>query len=99
MPNGSIFEFNFVSLGATGFGATNCCSLLLEGVVDGETEAGLTFDPQANGPRTSFESNITFAALPGPELGVEPRPVPLPAGGLFGLTALMAPAPAARRRA
>ena len=94
MLNGSIFTFNFISIGAVGFGATECCSLQLEGVAGGESDVGLTYDPGGNGPQGSFQTNISFAALPGPG----PSPVPLPASGLLAVAAVAALAVAARRR-
>jgi hypothetical protein len=87
MQNGSIFSFNFISIGAVGFSSTECCSLQLEGVVNGESDVGLTYDPQGNGPNGSFQTNISFASVPGP--GPGPSPVPLPASGALSLAALM----------
>jgi hypothetical protein len=97
MLNGSIFSFNFISIGAAGFSSTDCCSLQLEGVVGGESDVGLTYDPGGNGPHGSFLTNISFAALPGP--GPGPSPVPLPATGPLALAALVLGGAMFRRRA
>jgi hypothetical protein len=97
MQNGSIFSFNFISIGALGFSSTECCSLQLEGVVGGESDVGLTFDPQGNGPNGSFQTNISFAAVPGP--GPGPSPVPLPASGPLALAGLVLAGLSLRRRA
>lgn len=97
MQNGSIFAFNFVSIGALGFAATECCSLQLQGVVNGESDVGLTFDPHGNGPHGSFLTNISLAAVAGP--GPVPSPVPLPASGPMALAGLVLGWALVRRRA
>jgi MYXO-CTERM domain-containing protein len=97
MQNGSIFSFNFISIGAVGFSSTECCSLQLEGVVNGESDVGLTFDPQGDGPHGSFQTNISFAVVPGP--GPDPSPVPLPASGPMALAGLVLGWAVVRRRA
>jgi hypothetical protein len=88
MQNGTLFAFSFVSIGAIGFSSTDCCSLMLDVVVGGESDVGLTFDPQGNGPNGSFQTNITFRAVPNPGPGPGPTPVPLPASGPLALAAL-----------
>jgi hypothetical protein len=101
MQDGTIFSFNFISIGAIGFAATECCSLQLEGVVGGESDVGLTFDPQGDGPKGSFLTNISFQAVPGPGpgLGSGPVPVPLPATGPLAIAGLLLAGLALRRRA
>jgi len=96
MQNGSIFAFNFISIGAIGFSSIDCCSLQLQGVVNGESDVGLTYDPGGDGPNGSFQTNVSFTALPGSE---PPTPVPLPASGLLIVAALAALLRLARRPA